>query len=1106
MEEINLNLQTEEPDPLTNVCHMGSDLEDLWSPKKIAPQMFPQHSVDNVTYRQQCESRLSESLTVCMTKLRVVLELEPAGALAGVKVPVVMVRAAAEASLHDWSSSAHMQGEVQLQVSYYNANVGAWEPLVEPQVEVENVYRPWEVMFKVFQAKAYPLSSRLDHEVLEGERPLHKPPTRIVGERVGGDQESETSADEQEPEAAAMTFIRRRETDSHRKTMHESVSMVGYPADSDSENEEGVMEKLACAIGHLFTGDSSDGEASESEESSGAEPSGETEGASEMESMSVQGTVVDRDERAVFLKKRSNSVDSGLEAESVDRLATYLMIESRDRLELTVTPVALGVLADLVAAFTRQSHPSLHKLPGSLSLVNDLAPYSTVTLLSKTEATPGQVVMTAAYTRSDSLPSSPASTTATADLLDEHTPSESDIDIESFEGGFSMSSNLTQGKGDVLSPLMRFPTETVAKLYNKVTDQRLRIEIPGFEKLEVLCPRRTVSKVHLLHPTDSNKTGARYHLVTNLESSEWGLNITVRSPLQVRNETSYAMGVYYKKPVLEALGLEHIGESMNPFEDTNRIAIVEPDETYNVPLHVAYHCKLYILPAYVDSYHVSESGLWWQDLAADLNTPRDIFCIPKEEKDQTVFSVRALCEEGVATSRASRSIPNYLIRLLPPLAVHNRLPYAVEVKIPSIKYDVRIEAGEKANIYFLNLLKMHKIVVEVPAYLGIPWMGSFSLSPDLEEKIVAMATEHDTEGGNKQLGLNIRVERSETCDVMVHAPYWIINKTGLPLQIRASLSDVVYEAQSEEPLLFCYRKQRRRCVRLRAYHSSWSSAFSLDTVGCSGLVVCRDRERKRRYRILLTVSLACSSPHLTRIVTLLPNFLVTNESRRPLRFMEDNERADLWIDLAPSQCVPFWPDTDSMRMFVKFRDSKVVSQHFPIANLHQTVLRMDRGCGLCVEVSGGGERPFHIIFRSYQLGDAPVRVDNLCEDLFLKIHQQQLGQVALLSPYQSMLYTWDDPSKERCLLWNVYNKKCKGFIADFNKACVTWSENVRPLSSTTPRFLALSNTAKLWPSSLTITPLSLRDCSMLCGAIAIPPPPSSPSASFALEFRSQRNI
>ena len=40
------------------------------------------------------------------------------------------------------------------------------------------------------------------------------------------------------------------------------------------------------------------------------------------------------------------------------------------------------------------------------------------------------------------------------------------------------------------------------------------------------------------------------------------------------------------------------------------------------------------------SYHVSEIGLWWQELASDLNTPKDIYCSPKEEKDATVFSVR----------------------------------------------------------------------------------------------------------------------------------------------------------------------------------------------------------------------------------------------------------------------------------------------------------------------------------------------------------------------------------------------------------------------------------------------------------------------------------
>jgi hypothetical protein len=34
----------------------------------------------------------------------------------------------------------------------------------------------------------------------------------------------------------------------------ENVSLIGYPDDTDSENEEGVLEKLAGAIGHLFTG------------------------------------------------------------------------------------------------------------------------------------------------------------------------------------------------------------------------------------------------------------------------------------------------------------------------------------------------------------------------------------------------------------------------------------------------------------------------------------------------------------------------------------------------------------------------------------------------------------------------------------------------------------------------------------------------------------------------------------------------------------------------------------------------------------------------------------------------------------------------------------
>ncbi|XP_047103973.1 vacuolar protein sorting-associated protein 13A-like [Schistocerca piceifrons] len=1034
IDDISTSMQLEESDSNVRLINGNSDPEDLWSPKKIQPFLLPDTN-ENMNYSQSSFTpiKLNEKFSLSVPKILVVFEMEEAAK----RIPILLFRTAVDADARDWTKQLYLKAEIRLQASYYDEKTGSWEPLIEPAVVEENVYAPWEILIKVFQAKSFPLSSKFDHSSRMDVNDVKQRIQQQAPEKKKND--SEASADEGEPECG-MTFIRRRNVESsHMESSHimqhnvnEHRGLTGYTEDSDSDNEDGVLEKLASAIGHLFTGDSSDGEISESEDSSGAEPSVETEEASEM-TVSCSETVIGRDERAVFLKKQDDSIDSGLETESPDRFATYIMIDTNEHFEVLLTPSSIEILHNLLEAFTHSpssmSNGRLFELEGPLTLYNYLGPKSTVQLVTKTETTPDgkdKVLMTAAYDKSDSLPSSPASTTGFGDFS-QH---ESDADMESFEGGFSYRQSDSGSEQILLSPVLQFPPESVTNIYKKITEEHLVIDVEGFEKLHILAPKRDSVKLHMLQPIKNN---TRYYIIVCVDVHQRHRKVTVRSPLQIKNETSYAMGLYYKKSVVESIGVQHVGEVTNPFEDSIRVTIIEPDGVFNVPLYIAYHCKLHVLPAYVDSYNVSEVGLCWQEMASDLNIPKDVFCMPKEEKDVTVFSLRAVCTEGQQINRISRSVPNYFIRLVPPLALYNFLPYAIEVKIPSIKYEVRIEAGEKTNVYFLNLLKMHKICVEVPVYLGIPWSGSFSLTADLEEKTITMATEFDTEGGNKQLGLNLKVDRSDTCDMLLHAPYWIINKTGLPLQIKGSLSDIVYEAQGEEPLLFCYKKHRRRCVRLRAYHSSWSPAFSLDNAGCVGLIVCHDRERKRHYRILLISSLSQLCPQLTRIVTFLPNFIVTNNSNKHLRFMEENERADLWIDLSPGQCVPFWPETESMNMYVKFRDSKIMSQHFPITIVHHTVLRMDKGCGLCVSVTGGGDKPFSIAFNNYSFGEAPVRIDNLCEDLFLKIYQQDLGQVMLLSPYQSMLYTWDDPTKERYLYWNIYNKKSKGFLAEFHK-------------------------------------------------------------------------
>lgn len=168
--------------------------------------------------------------------------------------------------------------------------------------------------------------------------------------------------------------------------------------------------------------------------------------------------------------------------------------------------------------------------------------------------------------------------------------------------------------------------------------------------------------------------------------------------------------------------------------------------------------------------------------------------------------------------------------------------------------------------------------------------------------------------------------------------------------------------------------------------------------------------------------------------------------------MENNEKTDLWIDLEPGQTVTYWPDTLSMQIFVKYRESNLVSQAVPISTQHRTVLRMDKGVcitlktllvqvtknwklqtAIMVESSGGSTGPFYITFKPQQSGDCPVLIKNYCADLYMKIQQKDQGHVSLLNPNHQVLYTWDNPCLPRILTWNIYNNKGTGFVLDVLK-------------------------------------------------------------------------
>lgn len=81
-----------------------------------------------------------------------------------------------------------------------------------------------------------------------------------------------------------------------------------------------------------------------------------------------------------------DSVDSGLEAEPAERSSSYLLVQAKDRLELTVTTAALRAVERLRASFNLDPvNNNLGSPYAPLSVSNNLGPGTIAVLTTKAE-------------------------------------------------------------------------------------------------------------------------------------------------------------------------------------------------------------------------------------------------------------------------------------------------------------------------------------------------------------------------------------------------------------------------------------------------------------------------------------------------------------------------------------------------------------------------------------------------------------------------------------------------------------------------------------------------------------------------------------------------
>jgi hypothetical protein len=143
-------VEEKEPFNFLNYSPKSAETEDLWTAKKANSYIFVNAEDPYYNVPAYPSVRPNETCTIAVPNIRILFEIE-----AKARIPVVMVKSMVAITVHDWSKQMYSKCEMNLQASYYNEKVDTWEPLIEPIVCEENVYRPWELLIKIFQVNSF---------------------------------------------------------------------------------------------------------------------------------------------------------------------------------------------------------------------------------------------------------------------------------------------------------------------------------------------------------------------------------------------------------------------------------------------------------------------------------------------------------------------------------------------------------------------------------------------------------------------------------------------------------------------------------------------------------------------------------------------------------------------------------------------------------------------------------------------------------------------------------------------------------------------------------------------------------------------------------------
>ncbi|CAL1290806.1 unnamed protein product [Larinioides sclopetarius] len=526
---------------------------------------------------------------------------------------------------------------------------------------------------------------------------------------------------------------------------------------------------------------------------------------------------------------------------------------------------------------------------------------------------------------------------------------------------------------------------------------------------------------------------ARIVFVVALEGTARKL-ITVQSSLLVSNKLEDPIELKLENSTLQ-FGLKSLS------------MYLVPQQTLPVPLHFVY-AQLWARP--VDKFVAFCSHvIHWNDVKkpgevqGGLRKCNSIQKTSEFYKFLVVTKRRKFPSEkeinffpNAVDSVHNRTSPAHRIFFVPCLEVVNLLPYELHFYLKDTNLSGFVKPGKRKSVHSIDISEQFYIKFFLENFKRCKDLPLSSSSRHFPSRIEL----RDNQDRILMLQLKVQYLPGGGLKLFVSAPFWLVNKAGLPLVFKQEGTHIEAAGQFEEhelarcmaPLLFSFpdHDSSTMCnMRVgRSLHvdgiPQWCMRFSLEKgIRVRRLHVMRKDSRPDLvYNIGIDVRAGKGKYGDTYIVTLSPRYYLDNSSSHKLEFCQlfaTKDNRNYFLSAMSNSSLPFhWPRID-LDNLLSVRQPDIEDCHwsggFPIDNIKSFHINMRDGQGksnfLRVEIILQGAT-FFIVFTDADRLPPPFRIDNHSE-VSITYYQTNVEQERLktsIRAHTSVPYAFDEPT------------------------------------------------------------------------------------------------